>query len=55
MVQYLKLLNTRSKRTAIINMIELDDLTFAELFWLLFAVCVGVFFLCNYTAMNGGI
>jgi hypothetical protein len=31
-------------------MIELDDLTFVQLFWLLFGIIVSVLFFCNWTA-----
>jgi hypothetical protein len=31
-------------------MIELDDLTFVQLFWIVFGLSVGLLFLCNWTA-----
>lgn len=31
-------------------MIDLEDLTFTQLFWLIFAMCIGVIFFCNWTA-----
>ena len=35
-------------------MIDLDDLTFIQLFWIVFGITLGVIFLCNYTALWQG-